>query len=86
MDLIAIDAKYHSARRASYVSKTNLKNQTYKEENKTNECKYEVAFQDLLEEINPGMLGGKAYEMSFLVEHYRMMLTLKYRSPSTNYV
>ena len=77
VDLIAVDAKYHSACRASYVSKPNLKHQTYKEENTTEECKYEEAFQDLLDEINPGIVGGKAYEMSFLVERYRMMLTLK---------
>lgn len=85
MDLIAVDAKYHSACRASYVSKTNLKHQIYKERNKTDECKYESAFQDLLSEINPGILGGKAYEMSFLVERYRMMLTLKGMKSSKSY-
>ena len=49
VDLIAADAKYHSACRASYVSKTNLKHETHNEENTTKECKYEEAFQDLLD-------------------------------------
>ena len=70
---------------ASYVSKTNLKQHNYKEENTTKECKYEEAFQDLLDEINPEILHGKAYEMCFLVEHYKMMLSLKGMESSKSY-
>ena len=38
-----------------------------------------------MDEINPGILGGKAYEMSFLVERYRMMLALNGMESSKSY-
>ena len=38
-----------------------------------------------MNEINSGIVGGKAYEMSFLVERYRMMLTLKGMESSKSY-
>jgi hypothetical protein len=41
IDLIAAEAKYHSACRASYVSKS--KHQAFKEENDVEECAYAQA-------------------------------------------
>ena len=75
VDLIAMEAKYHSACRASYVSKSNIKHQTFKEENEEEECVYAQALQELLEEISPG-ISGKAYEMSYLLERFKAKLSM----------
>ena len=47
LDLIAAEAKYHSACRAIYVSKSNLKHQVFKEENPNEECIYDKSFKEL---------------------------------------
>ena len=41
LDLIAAEAKYHSACRARYVSKSNLKHQVFKDGNPNEECIYD---------------------------------------------
>lgn len=76
VDLIAMEAKYHSACRTSYVSKSNIKHQTFKEENEEEECVYAQALQELLEEISPGISSGKAYEMSYLLERFKAKLSM----------
>lgn len=76
VDLIAAKAKYHSACRARYVSKSNLRHLTHKEENANEECVYENAFQELLTEIQPAITSGKAYDMSFLLDRFKAVLRL----------
>lgn len=72
VDLIAIEAKYHSICRSSYVSKSNLKH--FKDEDTEEECMYSLAFECLLEEINPGITSGRAYDMAFLLDRYKSIL------------
>ena len=74
IDLIAAEAKYHNTCCASFVSKSNLKHQVFKEESELEESVFEQAVQDLLPEISPGKLAGKAYDMSYLLERYREKL------------
>lgn len=76
LDLIAVEAKYHSACRASYVSKSNLKRQTFKDEDEKEECIYEKSFKELLTEIDNEITAGKAFEMTFLLERYKEKLSL----------
>ena len=67
--------KYHSACRASYVSKSNIKHQVFKEENPNEECIYEKLFKELLTEIDSEMTAGKVYEISYLLERYKEILS-----------
>ena len=60
LDLIAEEAKYHSACRASYVSQSNLKHQAFKEEDASEECLYDKSFRELLTEIESEITAGKA--------------------------
>lgn len=83
VDLIAVEAKYHSICRASYVSKSNLKH--FKEEDVEEECMYALAFECLLEEINPGITSGKAYDMAFLLDRYQSILLGKGISSYNSY-
>ena len=66
--------KYHSACRASYVSKSNIKHQVFKE-NPNEECIYEKLFKELLTEIDSEMTAGKVYEISYLLELYKEILS-----------
>ena len=67
--------KYHSACRASYGSKSNIKHQVFKEENPNEECIYEKLFKELLTEIDSEMTAGKVYEISYLLERYKEILS-----------
>ena len=59
-DLMAAEAKYHKTCFSSYVSKQNLQYQGLGD----CESKHEVAFQELLASIGPGIRDqGRAYEM-----------------------
>ena len=75
LDLIAAEAKYHSACRASYVSKSNLKRQVFKEENPNEECIYDKSFKELSTEIDSEITAGKVYEISHLLERYKETLS-----------
>ena len=55
-DLIAAEPKYHKSCFASYVSKSNLKHQTFRE--KDGESLYHEAFQGLAESISDGIARG----------------------------
>ena len=71
-DLIAAEAKYHKTCFASYVSKSNLKHQGFKE--KEAETLYDTAFKEMAAEISEGIYQGKAYDMSSLLSKYRERL------------
>ena len=75
LDLIAAEVKYHSACRASYVSKSNLKNEVFKEENPNEECIYDKSSKELLTEIDSEITTGKVYEISCLLERYKEILS-----------
>lgn len=60
LDLIAAEAKYHITCRESYVSKSNVKHQVFKEENPSEECIYDKLFQRT--EIDSELIAGKMYE------------------------
>lgn len=55
-DLIATEAKYHKNCFASYVSKSNLKHQSFRE--KDGESLYDEAFQEFAERIKDGIAKG----------------------------
>ena len=84
VDLIAKEAKYHGKCRSKYVSKTNLKCLSYKEDNEEEECMYSAAFAMLVDEITPGLSEGKIYDMSHLLDRYKQVLEVKGIS-CTNY-
>ena len=75
LDVIAAEVKYHSACQASYVSKSNIKHQIFKEENPNEECIYDKSFKELLTEIDSEMTAGKVYEISHLLERYKEILS-----------
>ena len=75
LDVIAAEVKYHSACRASYVSKSNIKHQVFKEENPNEECIYDKSFKELLTEIDSDMTAGKVHEISHLLERYKEILS-----------
>ena len=77
VDLIAKEAKYHGKCRSKYVSKTNLKCLSYKEDKEEEECMYSAAFAMLVDEINPGLSEGKIYDMSHLLDRYKQVLEVK---------
>ena len=77
VDLIAKEAKYHGKCRSKYVSKTNLKCLSYKEDNEEEECMYSAAFAMLVDEITPGLSEGKIYDMSHLLDCYKQVLEVK---------
>ncbi|XP_028412609.1 uncharacterized protein LOC114535509 [Dendronephthya gigantea] len=72
VDLIASEGKYHKSCHASYVSKANIKSQCT-DEKPANE--YEEAFAEFLDIIRPEIVKGKAYNMNFLLQLYKDMLT-----------
>ena len=74
-DLIAAEAKYHKSCFASYVSKSNLKLQTFRE--KDGESLYHEAFQGLAESISDGIARGRAYDMVSLLSMYKGLLANK---------
>lgn len=67
-DLIAAGARYHKNCFALYVSKTTLQG------GRESESHYEIAFQELAEEICSGLNQGKAYEMGGLPSRYSEIL------------
>ena len=77
VDLIAKEAKYDGKCRSKYVSKTNLKCLSYKEDNEEEECVYSAAFAMLVDEITPGLSEGKIYDMSHLLDRYKQVLEVK---------
>lgn len=85
IDLIAAEAKYHSACRANYVSKSNLKYHSYKEESEDIECVYSAAFDTFIQEINSGLSKGKVYDMNYLLDGYREALRVKGVTSASNY-
>lgn len=85
VDLIASEAKYHSACRANYVSKTNLKYVSYKEESEEDECIYSAAFDTYIKEIALGLSKGKIFDMNFLLDGYKEALKLKGCTSSSIY-
>ena len=85
VDLIAAEAKYHSTCRANYVSRSNLKFYDFKEESKREESVYAEAFQELVQEIAPGISTCKAYDMLFLLTRYQSILTSKGVTSSDSY-
>ena len=74
VDLIAVEAKYHSACRANYVSKSNLKFLEFKEEGKEEEDVYVQAFDCLVDEVTPNISAGKVYDMVSLLSKYQEIL------------
>ena len=74
-ELIAAEAKYHKSCFASYVSKSNLKHQTFRE--KDGESLYHEAFQGLAESISDGIARGRAYDMVSLLSMYKGLLANK---------
>ena len=77
VDLIAKEAKYHGKCRSKYVSKTNLKCLSYKEDNEEEECVYSAVFAMLVDEITPRLSEGKIYDMSHLLDRYKQVLEVK---------
>ena len=77
VDLIAKEAKYHGKCRSKYVSKTNLKCLSYKEDNEEEECVYSAAFAMLVDEITPGLSEGTIYDMSHLLDRYKQVWEVK---------
>lgn len=74
-DLIAAEGKYHKSCFASYVSKSNIKHQSFQEEE--GESLYDAAFKELAVEISEGIAQGKAYDMITLLSSYRERLEEK---------
>ena len=74
-DLIAAEAKYHKACFASYVSRSNLKHQSFKEND--GETVYDTAFKEMAAELTEGIAQGKAYDMTQLLSKYRELLDKK---------
>lgn len=74
-NLIATEAKYHKNCFASYVSKSNLKHQSFRE--KDGESLYDEAFQELAESIKDGIAKGRAYDMVSLLSMYKGLLAKK---------
>ena len=74
-DLIATEAKYHKNCFASYVSKSNLKHQSFRE--KDGESLYDEVFQELAESIEVGIAKGRAYDMVSLLSMYKGLLANK---------
>ena len=75
--MIAKEAKYHGKCRSKYVSKTNLKCLSYKEDNEEEECVYSAAFAMLVDEITPGLSEGTIYDMSYLLDRYKQLWEVK---------
>ena len=75
--MIAKEAKYHGKCRSKYVSKTNLKCLSYKEDNEEEECVYSAAFAMLVDEITPGLSEGTIYDMSHLLDRYKQVWEVK---------
>ena len=75
--MIAKEAKYDGKCRSKYVSKTNLKCLSYKEDNEEEECVYSAAFAMLVDEITPRLSEGKIYDMSHLLDRYKQVLEVK---------
>ena len=71
-DLIAREAKYHNNCFASYVNKSNLKQQSFRE--KDGESLYNKAFQELAESIKDSIAKGRAYDMVSLLSMYKDLL------------
>ena len=77
VDLIAKEARYHGKCRSKYVSTTNLKCLSYKEDNEEEEYVYSAAFAMLVDEITPRLSEGKIYDMSHLLDRYKQVLEVK---------
>ena len=70
------EAKYHKNCFDSYVSKSNLKHQSFRE--KDGESLYDEAFQELADSIEDGIAKGRAYYMfSLLSMMYKGLLANK---------
>ena len=69
---IASEGKYHKFCHALYVSEANIKPQCM---NAKPVNEYENAFAEFLGMIRPEILKGKAYNMNYLLQLYKDMLT-----------
>ena len=85
MDLVASGAKYHKTCFASYVSKSNLKSQAFKDK-AGQESAYDKSFLEVALELGKGLESGKAYDMSSLLKKYIGLLKKRgiYGSNYTN--
>jgi len=72
-DLVAAEGKYHKTCYASYVSKSNLKSRSFKED-EGKESAFDQAFCELGLDIRNGLELGRAYDMSFLLNKYAGLL------------
>ena len=75
-DLVAAEAKYHKICHASYISKSNLKSQAFREDAEK-ESVYDQAFHEMVISINGGLKSGHAYDMSSLLKKYAELLEEK---------
>ena len=74
VDLIAAEAKYHKSCHSQYVSKSNLKQQIFKESNLQEESLYSKAFQTIASDIQEGLARGEAFDMQFLLSSFKVAL------------
>lgn len=72
-DLVAAEAKYHKICHASYISKSNLKSQAFKED-EGKESLYDQVFLEMVASINGLLKSGRAYDMSSLLKKYVELL------------
>ena len=72
-DLVAAEAKYHKTCFASYVSKSNLRSQVFKDD-EGKESVYGDAFREMAFEIGTGLESGMAYDMVSLLKKYIELL------------
>ena len=71
-DLVAAEARYHRACHASYISKANLQYAGF-HEGRQETC-YDTAFKQLAEDISADLNGGKAFDMTILLDRYNHFL------------
>ncbi len=72
-DLVAAKAKYHKTCFASYVSKSNLRSQVFKDD-EGKESVYGEAFREMTFEIGTGLESGMTYDMVSLLKKYIELL------------
>ena len=70
-DLVAAEARYHKACRATYISKNNLHSEGRQE------TSYDVAFQKLTEYISSDLDCGKAFDMLTVIGRYKDYLNVQ---------
>ena len=71
-DLIATEAKYH---KNCYALYTSIK--SFKKKESKGESLHEIAFQEMVKDTEIGIINGKAYNMSSLIDLYKAILKNK---------